>query len=298
MGVVHVPEVYMTRPACRSESGAQSSALETTRLPRRRMLGIAVAFVVAIATVATPLSALAKPNKPPKPDKVPATMLPLRITDVIVRNGQLVALGTLGNNRFEAPITLLPTGETTDHGCPILDLALGPIHLDLLGLVVDTSPICLNIDADPEGGLLGQLLCGIAGLLDPDGLNLGTLLGGLTDAQLTSLLDGITDLLNGALGAATAPNANTSVGGSTPGATDILNLSLGPIDLNLLGLHVHLDDCDDGPVTIDITAVPGPGNLLGNLLGNLAHLLDGPANGNAIANALNRVADAILQLIS
>jgi hypothetical protein len=277
-----------------SHGDAPTPAALTSRVPRRRVLGIAVALVVTVATVGTPALA-AKPNKP---SRAPTTMLPLTITGVVVRDGQLVAQGTLGNNPFEAPLTLAPTGDTSPDGCPILDLSLGPIHLDLLGLVVDTSPICLDITADPEGGLLGNLLCGIAGLLDPDGGNLGTLLGGLTNTQLTTLLQGITDLLNGALAQITAPNADTSVAGSAPGATDILNLSLGPIDLNLLGLMVHLDDCNDGPVTIDITAVPGPGNLLGNLLGNLAHLLDSSASGNAIANALNRVADAILQLVS
>jgi len=255
-----------------------------------------VAVVVAFATIATPMPALAaKPDKTPK--HLPATMLPIHITGVIVRDGQLVAQGLLGSHPFEAPITLLPTGDMSEDGCPILDLALGPIHLDVLGLVVDTSPICLTITAFHGGGLLGDLLCGISGLLDPDGLNLGTVLGGLTDTQLAGLLNGIADLLNGALAAATAPNADTAVSGSQAGATDILNLSLGPIDLNLLGLEVVLDDCDGGPVTIDITAVPGPGNLLGNLLSGLAHLLDTPANENAIANALNRVADAILQLI-
>ena len=40
----------------------------------------------------------------------------------------------------------------------------------------------------------------------------------------------------------------------------ILRLSIGTIDLNLLGLVVHLN-----PVLLIITAVPGPGNLLGNL---------------------------------
>jgi len=244
-------------------------------LPRRRVLGIAVTLVIAVATVATPAFAA----KPDKPAKGPATMLPLHITDVILRDGQLIAQGTLGNNTFEAPITITPTGDMSADGCPILDLALGPIHLDLLGLVVDTSPICLTITAFHDGGLLGALLCDIGGLLNPDGLNLGAVLGLLDAGQLTSFLDGLTDLLNGALGAVTAPNANTAVGGSHPRATDILNLSLGPVDLTLLGLEVVLDDCDGGPVTIDITAVPGPGNLLGNLLGNLAHLLDGPANG-------------------
>jgi hypothetical protein len=154
-------------------------------LPRRRVLGIAVALVLAVTTVATPAFAA----KPVKPTKLPATMLPLHITQVIVRDGQLVALGTLGSNPFEAPITLLPTGDISADGCPILDLALGPINLNLLGLNVDTSPICLTITAFHGGGLLGDLLCGIAGLLDPNGLNLGTVLGGLTNAQLTSLFE-------------------------------------------------------------------------------------------------------------
>lgn len=69
--------------------------------------------------------------------------------------------------------------------------------------------------------------------------------------------------------------------GGSPGAEgecDILNLSISPIDLNLLGLVVELDDCEDGPVTIDITAVEGEGNLLGNLLCAIAGLLDGGLN--------------------
>ncbi len=40
----------------------------------------------------------------------------------------------------------------------------------------------------------------------------------------------------------------------------ILNLALGPLDLNLLGLVVHLNQ-----VVLNITAEGGPGNLLGNL---------------------------------
>ena len=49
----------------------------------------------------------------------------------------------------------------------------------------------------------------------------------------------------------------------------ILHLTLGPLNLNLLGLTVHLNQ-----VVLDITAVSGPGNLLGNLLCSVAHLLD------------------------
>jgi hypothetical protein len=55
---------------------------------------------------------------------------------------------------------------------------------------------------------------------------------------------------------------------------EILHLELGPLDLNLLGLVVHLDE-----VVLDITAVPGAGNLLGNLLCAIAGLLDGTGAG-------------------
>ena len=52
--------------------------------------------------------------------------------------------------------------------CEILDLKIGPIMLDLLGLVVETNEIHLEIRAEQgPGNLLGNLLCAVAGLLDP-----------------------------------------------------------------------------------------------------------------------------------
>ena len=70
--------------------------------------------------------------------------------------------------------------------CQILDLTLGPLHLDLLGLVVNLNQVHLTIDAQQgSGNLLGNLLCAVAGLLD----NTGT--GGLS-----GVLQGITNLLN------------------------------------------------------------------------------------------------------
>lgn len=72
----------------------------------------------------------------------------------------------------------------------------------------------------------------------------------------------------------------------------ILHLVLGPLDLNLLGLKVHLNR-----VVLDVTAVSGPGNLLGNLLCAIAHLLDGtPLNGTQLlqlANLLNRILNLV-----
>jgi hypothetical protein len=46
--------------------------------------------------------------------------------------------------------------------CPILNLVLGPLHLNLLGLVVDLNQVHLTINADPTGGVLGSLFCGLA----------------------------------------------------------------------------------------------------------------------------------------
>lgn len=45
--------------------------------------------------------------------------------------------------------------------CSIVDLLLGPLHLDLLGLVVDLNQVHLQITADPNEGPLGSLLCSI-----------------------------------------------------------------------------------------------------------------------------------------
>lgn len=52
--------------------------------------------------------------------------------------------------------------------CPILELVIEPIFLDLLGLQLETETIELDLTAVAgEGNLLGNLLCAVAGLLDP-----------------------------------------------------------------------------------------------------------------------------------
>ena len=69
------------------------------------------------------------------------------------------------------------------------------------------------------------------------------------------------------------------------GTCQILNLTIGPIDLNLLGLIVHTDT-----IHLQITAQSGPGNLLGNLLCSVAHLLDNPSGQLAgVVNLLNNI---------
>jgi hypothetical protein len=75
--------------------------------------------------------------------------------------------------------------EPSNGACPILFLELGPLKLDLLGLVIDLEQVTLEITAEPgPGRLLGNLLCAIAGLLDPPAVS-----------QLVGLLNQLLGLL-------------------------------------------------------------------------------------------------------
>jgi hypothetical protein len=113
--------------------------------------------------------------------------------------------------------------QAQPQSCQVLKLVLGPLHLDLLGLVVDlygqtkADPVIVTINAQPSKGLLGQLLCGLAGgggvtslsglqsLLSSLGVNLSTaqiqnllnqlgigkLSGGLTQLDLNRILQAL-----------------------------------------------------------------------------------------------------------
>ena len=248
-------------------------SVSTTRplfgAPRLRHLRTVVVALACTVALATPDAYAQKGPKKPQSFNV----LPFTVTGVTVQDGQLVANVLVGTTSHQIPLTLTPR-PTSDPSvtCPILDLALGPIHLDLLGLNVDTSAICLTITAQHGGGLLGDLLCAIANLLN-GGLDLGSILASLSPDQLQTLTGGLTQVLNAVFTPLTSSDAVTNA------SCDILKLSLGPLDLTLLGLNVQLDNCEGGPVTLDITADPG-GGLLGDLLCDLGDLLNSPGTPN------------------
>jgi hypothetical protein len=120
----------------------------------------------------------------------------LSVTSVDLVNGVLTAVGTVTGNVLspagavvgsvsQAPFTapLQVSGS-----CQILNLVLGPLHLDLLGLVIDLNQVVLTITAVAgAGNLLGNLLCAVANLLN----------GG---SPLSNLLNSLVDLLNQILG--------------------------------------------------------------------------------------------------
>lgn len=95
-------------------------------------------------------------------------------------------------------------------------------------------------------------------------------------------------LTNTATGATAAVSQPIQMPVSADQSCQILNLTLGPLDLNLLGLMVHLNQ-----VVLTITAQQGSGNLLGNLLCAVAGLLDNNSSLTAIANLLNQILAAL-----
>lgn len=255
---------------------------------------LSACLVLSSLLIAAP-DALAQKGKS---QKVPAnfTVVPIDITSVVVENGQLVARGLVGTNPFTSVVSLAARPGAALAACPILDLSLGPIDLNLLGLRVETSAICLEVTAYDGGGLLGDLLCSVANLLQ-GGTPLADILATLPPTELNRLLNGITSLLNGALDAVTANAIASQPGGAIAATCSVLDLSLGPVELTLLGLEVILDDCNDGPVTVTITAIPG-GGLLGDLLCSLTDLLNGNASAAAIQTLLFQISRVLGGLLA
>ncbi len=85
-----------------------------------------------------------------------------------------------------------------------------------------------------------------------------------------------------------APGAARSAD-SAKATCRILHLVLAPLNLNLLGLRVHLDR-----VLLNIVAVSGAGQLLGNLLCAVAGLLD---SGGTLSQLLSRLGQILDQLL-
>jgi hypothetical protein len=124
------------------------------------------------------------------------------INRFIAKGSKTYAVGTLtgrvaGNKvtrrGLKMPVALTPAAQSAQlppipSACAILNLAIQPINLNLLGLSVRTSEIDLRVDAVPgAGNLLGNLLCGITNILNPSSANAG---------QLAAILNALLALLN------------------------------------------------------------------------------------------------------
>lgn len=127
----------------------------------------------------------------------------LNVSQFVTRGGRTFALGTLTGKianrsvkptQVAVPVSMKSVAAgtaSTAAACQILNLVLGPLHLNLLGLHVNLNQVVLNITgATGAGQLLGNLLCGIANLLNPA-------TGALpTGSTLTGLLNIVQQLTN------------------------------------------------------------------------------------------------------
>jgi hypothetical protein len=116
-------------------------------------------------------------------DKAPrkfhrAVSMPVMVDDTVATTG-------VGGGR------MAPAAAPAAVTCDVLNLVLGPLDLNLLGLEIHLDTVVLDIIANPAGGLLGQLLCAVANLLS----------GG----PLAGLLSQLADLLNQILGQLNLP---------------------------------------------------------------------------------------------
>jgi hypothetical protein len=143
-----------------------------------RVTGLLMVLAILGAFVLAPLQTKAAPPAI-SPVNAPATgtvqtvatgeiedIASINLLRFLSQNGQLAAVVQLldDTGAILATITVPITATGT---CEILTLVLGPLHLEVLGLVIDLNQVVLEITGETgPGNLLGNLLCGLAGLLD------------------------------------------------------------------------------------------------------------------------------------
>jgi hypothetical protein len=159
------------------------------------------------------------------------------------------------SKRFVSRVIAVKGLDSAQRICPVLELTLGPTHLNLLGLIVDLSTVHLTITADSEGGILGRLFCSIGGQGQSQ-----QAAHGLTRAAHRSGLSTRGLRMGVPLYQTSSGSVSTMATASPTTICPVLDLTLGPLDLNLLGLIVHLDQ-----VHLTITA-DSEGGILGQLL--------------------------------
>jgi hypothetical protein len=186
-----------------------------------------------------------------------------KITSFSAKRGGLVANGvvtgalqsgsTVAQDRSR--IRLKVSQRQAGRRCNVLTLNLQQLNLQLLGARVDTSAINLELYAKRRGGILGRMFCALsrARISFPKAAR-----------KLNRRLDGRPLRV---MAARSDINATAS---THQGTCQVLNLVLGPLHLDLLGLNVDLyGENKRSPVVVTITGLPGHG-LVGDVLCSLA----------------------------
>jgi hypothetical protein len=158
----------------------------------------------------------------------------------------------------------------------VLELFVAPIHTEMLGVQVDTSPVRLSISAHGGNGLvLGNAMTALANLFNPplpDVFNID---------QINQHLSDVLAQLNAQLGSIPAADVPTF----QPNSGDAFAFAVPALDMNLLGLNLTTD-----PVTVDASAQTGDGMLLGNLWATVLNTLQTTPDKRAqLSNTVSRI---------
>lgn len=160
--------------------------------------------------------------------------------------------------------------------CRVLTLSLDTLQLTLLGLRVDTSQVNLLITGQQQGGALGQLFCQLARGLRLDSKLVAARAVRSLNRRLAAepmRLIGFDANLQPStqpMVLSSPPTAVAAQAAPAPGSCQVLDLVLGPLNLDLLGLRVDLYGATTAqPVRVLITADPA-GGVLGQVFCKLS----------------------------
>jgi hypothetical protein len=228
-------------------------------MPRSHLLGATLLAIAALVIPAASASAATSQRQ---------LRMDIKVSRFVVTKAGLKALGTasasLAGNDARKKVTLSVKRSSS---CAILTLNLQELQLKLLGLNLDTSAINLRVTGD-RGKTLGALFCKLARSLKIGGKAASakaarSLNKGLEGRELRALA------VRTRLRPQEAPTAQDAQAPAP--SCQVLDLILGPLHLDLLGLVVDLYGPDKSkPVEVHVTADPN-GGVLGAVFCKLAN---------------------------
>jgi hypothetical protein len=237
-----------------------------------------------VAAGAAAAALAAAPASSPAAEPASRTMkVDVTIQRFAVQGRQVVARGVARAGLRDAsgaqqiatkPVTFRVQGGGAT--CRVLTLHLDTLQLTLLGLRVDTSAVNLLITGRQQGGALGQLFCRLA-----RGIRIGNRALAAASARSLNRRLGRRPMRAVGFRAYMSPSdrpatAKAAQAAPPPGSCQVLDLILGPLNLDLLGLRVDLyGGTPTQPVRVLITANPA-GGVLGQVFCRLA---SGQASG-------------------
>jgi hypothetical protein len=237
----------------------------------RRALAVAIAAVAFSGIAAGTAQAAGGGQQPVTKVRVNVSAQHFAVKgDRVIASGPVVAKATRPDGTTKTVHKQVRMQVSTSGKCRILTLHLAKLYLNLLGLEVRTSDINLRITGDPNGGILGQLFCSLA-----KGVTLNNQALARHSARSINKRLENRPLSVMKFGAPLRPAQQGTMKvdpqiAVPPGECEVLDLKLGPLRLDLLGLIVNLYGKDrNKPIEVLVTGNPN-GGILGQLLCGLA----------------------------